>query len=100
MGKKDWKPITGEIKRLVLVSNLPGEMNAFGDMSHVWLTTFVHESQSRIDENNYGRFYTLDGGMFLTHYCEVPQYHSLRVRQAQAEKTRKFRAAQEAERSE
>lgn len=68
----DWKKITKELHRRVLVTNNINARDAKGGMSHVWLGFIIKSS----DPDRYGKFMCFDGGDMpvrdLTHYCEIP----------------------------
>lgn len=73
----DWKPIIGEIKRPVVVTNNIEARNAFGHMSHLWVTTYVQRAEPQehmLDEG----FICFDGWqkvIGLTHYAEIDPPH-------------------------
>ena len=62
-----WTPITGEIRRAVVVTNSIGSRDSFGHMSHLWTTHFV-----QVDAD--GTFICFDHNQKiwgLTHYIEI-----------------------------
>lgn len=68
-----WKKITKEMKEShYLVTNNLKARDAFGRMSHLWLTTYVQKSS---DPDNDGKFicYTDFGSKIfnLTHYLDL-----------------------------
>lgn len=69
---KDWKKITKELPRRVLVTNNINARDAQGGMSHVWLGSIIKSSEPKI----YGKFVTFDEAdrkiFDITHYCEIP----------------------------
>jgi len=66
-----WKPIKGEIKRKVLVTNNIKARDAHGNRSHVWIVSMVHEKDNDAGFtafiDNYTRLWD------LTHYAEIPE---------------------------
>lgn len=68
----EWKRITKEIDRHVLVTNNIKARDAHGGMSHVWIGFVIKSSEPK----KYGKFTTFDGHDMqvcdLTHYCEIP----------------------------
>jgi hypothetical protein len=66
-----WKPISGEMKRKVLVTNNLEGRDAFGQMSHVWRVIMVHEHEG--PEGPFMAFDDADRRIWgLTHYAEIP----------------------------
>lgn len=68
----NWKPITEEIKRKVLVTNNLESRDAFGQMSHVWIALSVHEDSKRPGKFCAFEHYTRVWD--LTHYAEIPDH--------------------------
>lgn len=64
-----WKPITGEIKRPVIVTNNINARNAHGHMSHFWATSFVQYDE---ETNEYICFQAGWQKIWgLTHYADI-----------------------------
>lgn len=68
-----WQPITGEMKRRVLVTNNVSAVDAHGVTSHVWVAEMIHDDR----EGETNGFMCFDGNGFrkvwgLTHYAEIP----------------------------
>lgn len=69
----DWKRITKELDRQVLVTNNINARDAKGRMSHVWIAFIIKSAEP----DKYGKFTAFtdcDRRLIgLTHYCEIPQ---------------------------
>lgn len=69
----NWKRITKEIDKRVLVTNNINARDAKGRMSHVWIGIVIKSSEP----DKYGKFTTFTDCdqriLDLTHYCEIPQ---------------------------
>ena len=69
----EWKKITKELDRRVLVTNNIKARDAHGQMSHVWIGFIIKSSEPK----KYGKFITFTDSdqrvLDLTHYCEIPQ---------------------------
>lgn len=69
---KNWKRITKELGRRVLVTNNLKARDAKGAMSHVWIGDIIKSAEPE----KYGKFVTFDEAdrkiYDLTHYCEIP----------------------------
>lgn len=69
----EWKKITKELHRRVLVTNNIKARDAHGQMSHVWIGFIIKSDQPQ----KYGKFITFTDGdqrvLDLTHYHEIPQ---------------------------
>jgi hypothetical protein len=67
-----WKPIEGEIKRKVLVTNNIDARDANGQMSHVWIAGLVQVDDSK-DKAGFITFKdSWQKICGLTHYAELP----------------------------
>ena len=68
----EWKKITKELHRRVLVTNNISARDAHGDMSHVWIGFIIKSDKPK----ERGKFITFTDGDFMicniTHYCEIP----------------------------
>jgi len=68
----NWKRITKELPRRVLVTNNIKARDAKGEMSHVWIGNIIKSGEPEV----YGKFVTFDEAdrkiLDITHYCEIP----------------------------
>lgn len=68
----NWKKITKELDRRVLVTNNINARDAHGQMSHVWIGFIIKSAEPE----KYGKFVAFDEAdrkiLDLTHYCEIP----------------------------
>lgn len=64
-----WRPITGGMRRKVLVTNNIDARTASGEMSHVWIAEMVHEEGGRFTAFNNKNWDKIEN---LTHYAELP----------------------------
>jgi hypothetical protein len=72
MAEYQWRKITKELQRRVLVTNNIAARDALGNMSHVWIGTIIKSSEPE----KRGKFVTFDDGdmmiLDITHYCDIP----------------------------
>lgn len=66
----NWRPITGEIRRKVLVTNNLNARDAHGQMSHVWVASLVQIDDSGKEFITFTDHWQKIWG--LSHYAEIP----------------------------
>jgi len=66
----NWKPITEPIKRKVLVTNNLKARDAFGQMSHIWISILVQKEGDQFVSMDDAGWRKIES---LSHYAEIPE---------------------------